>query len=154
MQSLRRLGVRERDVEDLCQDVFIAVHAKLGDYDPERPLKRWLFGFARRMASDHRRKAGYQREVLDDTLDPTDGQTAADEVLSESQRRRLLLASLDALDDKSREVFVMYFLDEVPASEIAAELGESDDAVTSRLRRASQAVTQEVQRLQKRGGPR
>ena len=131
MQTLRRLGVRERDVEDLCQDVFIAVHAKLDDYDPERPIKRWLFGFARRMAADHRRKAGYQREVLDDTHDPADGQIGADERLSEAQKKRLLLASLDVLDQKNREVFVMYFLDEVPASEIAAELGESDDAVTS-----------------------
>lgn len=141
-------------MEDLAQDVFIAVHAHLADYDPSRPLKRWLFGFARRVASDHRRKAGVQREVLDDAHEATDREALADEQLSEVQKRRLLLRALDVLDERSREVFVMYFLDEVPASEIARELGESDDAITSRLRRTSQAVTQEVLRIQKQGARR
>src|SRR5688572_25523780 len=33
--TLRRLGVRERDVEDLTHDVFVAVHRGLPGYDPE-----------------------------------------------------------------------------------------------------------------------
>jgi RNA polymerase sigma-70 factor (ECF subfamily) len=154
LQSLRRLGVRERDVEDVTQEVFLAVYPRLGDYDPSRPLRRWLFGFARRMASDYRKRASVQREVLDDAQEPRDQGAAADERLGDHAQRRLLLRALDALDQRSRETFVMYYLDDTPTPEIAAELGDSEDAVTSRLRRAVEKVTAEVQRLQRKAAPR
>ena len=56
--SLRRLGVNERDVEDIAHDVFLHVYRKLGSYDPKRPVRPWLFGFAYRAASDYRLPPG------------------------------------------------------------------------------------------------
>src|SRR5688500_13501181 len=50
-KSLRRLGVRDADLEDLAHDVFVVAHRQLERYDPERPLLPWLFGIAVRVAS-------------------------------------------------------------------------------------------------------
>jgi RNA polymerase sigma-70 factor, ECF subfamily len=36
--TLRRLGVRDGDLEDVTHDVFIRVHAHLDQYDADRPL--------------------------------------------------------------------------------------------------------------------
>ena len=47
---LWRLGVPERDLEDVAHDVFVVVHRKLPDYDPTRPLRPWLFGICFRVA--------------------------------------------------------------------------------------------------------
>jgi RNA polymerase sigma-70 factor (ECF subfamily) len=146
--------VRESDLEDVSQEVFLAVYPRLGDYDPARPLRRWLFGFARRLASDYRKRASHRREVLGDTQEPRDPGAAADERLGDLSQRRLLLRALDAIDQRSRETFVMYYLDDCLTPEIAAELGETEDAVTSRLRRAVAAVTAEVHRLQRALGAR
>src|SRR5215472_17365750 len=62
--SLRRLGVHDRDLEDVAQEVFVHVHRRLDDYDPGRPLRPWLFAFAFRCASDWRRLARHRVEVL------------------------------------------------------------------------------------------
>jgi len=50
MKSLRRLGVRPGDVEDLTHEVFLTVLRKWDTYDATRPPRPWLFAFALRMA--------------------------------------------------------------------------------------------------------
>ena len=61
--ALRRLGVQERDLEDLCHDVFVVVFRNLDVYDARRPIRPWLFGIAFRVASDYRRSARHRREL-------------------------------------------------------------------------------------------
>src|SRR3954468_22707869 len=48
--SLRRLGVRDADVPDLVQEVFVVVHRILPDYDTSRPIWPWIFGVVYRTA--------------------------------------------------------------------------------------------------------
>ena len=55
-RSLRRLGVRERDVDDVTHDAFIVVYRTLDQYDPSRPLRPWLFGIASRHAANSCRR--------------------------------------------------------------------------------------------------
>jgi len=59
-RSLRRLGVQERDLEDVTHDVFLEVHAAWSRFDRTRPPKPWLFAFAFRFASDYRRLARHR----------------------------------------------------------------------------------------------
>jgi RNA polymerase sigma-70 factor (ECF subfamily) len=49
-------------VEDLTHDVFIQVNRHLAAYDGTRPARPWLFGFAYRVASQHRRRAHRRRD--------------------------------------------------------------------------------------------
>ena len=57
LRTLHRLGVQERDVEDLAHEVFITVHRRLPDYDASRPLRPWIFGIALRTAMRYREPA-------------------------------------------------------------------------------------------------
>ena len=68
MCSLRRLGVRERDVPDVAHDVFVTVYRLLEGYDADRPARPWLFAIALRVAADHRRLARH-REIPSEVLD-------------------------------------------------------------------------------------
>src|SRR5438552_2588961 len=61
--TLRRLGVPSADLEDLTHDVFLQVYRRLDVYDPLRPVRPWLFGFAYRIASQHRRRAHRRHET-------------------------------------------------------------------------------------------
>ena len=63
-RTLRRLGIREADLEDLTHDVFVTFHRKLHQYDPSRPVRPWLFGIAFRLASEHRRRAVRRTAIL------------------------------------------------------------------------------------------
>ncbi len=42
--ALRRLGVREADVMDLTQKVFLTAYTKLPDFEGRSLLTTWLFG--------------------------------------------------------------------------------------------------------------
>jgi DNA-directed RNA polymerase specialized sigma24 family protein len=43
--SLRRLGVPERDLEDLSHNLFLAVYRTFEDYDPASPIRPWALRF-------------------------------------------------------------------------------------------------------------
>ena len=77
-RALWRLGVPDRDLEDVAHDVFVVVHRKLADYDPARPLRPWLFGICFRVALDRRRKASTNREQLGRADAAVGDDTAAD----------------------------------------------------------------------------
>src|SRR5580658_2891468 len=70
--TLRRLGVADRDVEDVTHETFLRVAAHLHEYDAARPVRPWLFVFAMRMARDYRRLARHRREVVGVTEEPQD----------------------------------------------------------------------------------
>jgi RNA polymerase sigma-70 factor (ECF subfamily) len=151
--TLRRFGVPPQDLEDLTHDVFVEVQRHLGDLDPSRPVKPWLFGFAFRVASHHGRRVYRTREVHEpgeavDTKPPADAQLVANE------RRQLVLEALDALDLEKRAVFVLSQIDEVPVTEAARVLRIPLNTAYSRLRAARAEFVVAVKRLQAKRGER
>lgn len=149
--SLRRLGVPPPDLEDLTHDVFIQVQRHLGEYDPTRAARAWLFGFAFRIASQHRRRAYRRHETSSDVTASTAVDPAAlpDERIAIEQDRRLVLEALEALPLDRRAVFVLYEIDGVSMEEIARTLGIPVNTAYSRLRTARAEFAAAVKRLQR-----
>ena len=88
--SLGRLGVAPSDRDDLVVEVFVRVHRELARYDPTRPLRPWLFAFAARVASEHRRLARHRREVLGDEREVASTEAAPDRAMESAEARRLV----------------------------------------------------------------
>ncbi|WP_394822190.1 RNA polymerase sigma factor [Pendulispora albinea] len=147
-QSLRRLGVRPSDLEDVAHDVFVTVHRKLSDYDPFRPLRPWLFGIAFRIASDYRRTSRFQREVFDGEPEREDPSPSVDAQLETMEAHRLVMAALDTINLDQRAVFILHELDGQTAPEVATALGVPLNTVYSRLRLARKAFASAVAHLQ------
>ena len=153
--TLRRLGVRDADREDLVHEVFLKVHARLADYDAARPLRPWLFGFAYRVAADHFRLARHRVEVLGDPGDSTAATgLAADARVEALEERDLILTALQALDLDRRAVLVMHDVDEVPVPQIAEMFEIPLNTAYSRLRLARELLAREVTRLRIARGAR
>lgn len=151
--TLRRLGVPDRDLEDLLHEVFIAYYRGQASYDPRRPLKPWLFGIAFRVASDYRRRAHHRYEVPSEHEERFASQApGADEQVAARQRRELVMAALETLDLDRRAVFVMHDLDGHSMPEIADVLSVPLNTLYSRLRLARAAFAQAVRRAQLRRG--
>jgi RNA polymerase sigma-70 factor (ECF subfamily) len=148
--SLRRLGVREADLEDLAHEVFLAVHKRIDTYDPARPLRPWLFGIAFREASDYRRLARHHREVVTDVIEGLDSAPLPDDAVFASQARDLVHRALDTLDLDKRSVIVMCDIDGCAVPEIAEALSIPLNTAYSRLRLARAEFTKAIRRL--RGG--
>jgi RNA polymerase sigma-70 factor (ECF subfamily) len=147
--TLRRMGVRDRDLEDLTHDTFVRVGARLGDYDPRRPIRPWLFGFAFRVASDYRRLARHRLEVLVDA-EAEHPAPPPDEQLALREARALMAEALEEVELERRAVFVLHILDECPIPDVAAALAIPVNTAYSRLRLAREEFSSAVRRLQLR----
>ena len=132
--SLRRLGVHPNDLKDQSQEVFFTVHHLLGDYDPSRPLRPWLFAIAYRVAGRYRYKRAREPLPLDEGMDPADGSPNAEAQLAARQDRALVMKAIQSIPIDRRAVFLLSEIDEVPAPGIAESLGIPLNTVYSRLR--------------------
>jgi RNA polymerase sigma-70 factor, ECF subfamily len=147
--SLRRLGVHERDLEDVAHEVFLAIHKRLDDYDPGRPLRPWIFAFAYRFASDYRKLARH-RERSGDEIDVADTTDSVDDRIDAERSRKLVVDALEALDLDKRAVFVMHEIDGIAIPAIAGSLGIPVNTAYSRLRLAREQFAAAVKRLRLR----
>src|SRR6478736_3698300 len=51
----RRFGIQPSGMDDLIQEVFLVVHAKLYTVEKRESLRSWIYSVVRRTASNHRR---------------------------------------------------------------------------------------------------
>lgn len=153
IHSLRRLGVRDAELEDVAHDVFVAVHRHWSDRDPARPVRPWLFGFAFRIASDHRKLARHRNEGPPLAHEPADPAPQPDELVDDERLRRQLMSALDAMDFEKRSLVVMHDLEGIAVPEIAAMLAVPLNTAYSRLRLARAEFEKQLVKITG-GGPR
>ena len=149
-RCLRRLGVREADLTDVTQKVFLTAFVKLPQFEGRSQLSSWLFGICQRLASDYRRSASVRREIPTDSSQFDRFADAVDDLVQRSdarQRAGVAEAILDKLPEEQRLVFVLFELEEMSGEEIAALLSLSVGTVRSRLRLAREVFRREVRRL-------
>lgn len=139
---LGRLGVPERDLPDACQEVFLVVHRRLAEFDSSRgSLRSWVYGICMRVASEHRRRSPSRHEAREGLGDiPV---LSAQEAHVDAQRAwQKLSRVLDAMDAPKRRTFVLYDLEALPMSEVAAILECPLQTAYSRLHAARRIVLQ------------
>ena len=148
-RALRRLGVREADVPDVCQEVFVVVHRRLADFDGSSALRTWIYGICLRTASQYRRRAPQLREVPDVDAHEQAVLPEQEDSLERRRARDRLDMALQRLDDDKRAVFVLYELEELPMKEVAAALGCPLQTAYSRLHGARREVEEAFRVLSK-----
>ena len=131
--SLRRLGVREADIDDLAQEVFVTVHGRLADYDSSRPLRPWLFSFVCRLAANYRRLKRHRSELLSQNEQESPA-VSSEKAGAAVEARQALLIALQQLPFKRQVPFIMHDLDGMTAAEIADALHLPVDTVYSQIR--------------------
>ncbi len=143
-RALRHLGVRERDLEDVCQDVFLVAHRRYTDFRGDSSLRTWLYGIAIRLASEHRRRAHVRREVPTSEPPGTETPASGPDNVERSELRNLFNSILDELDDDKRAVFVLYEIEDLDMKEVSKVVGCPLQTAYSRLHAARQFVADAV----------
>lgn len=150
-RTLGRLGVREADLLDVTQNVFLVVHRQLAGFEGRSKLTTWLFSICRRVARDYLRSAPIRREVLVDVRNllslPAASTDSPLRRLDSDELGRMLEAILDRLPEKLRVVFVLFEMEEMSGEDIAHLLEIPVGTVRSRLRLAREAFRREVELL-------
>lgn len=132
------------DAEDITQEVFVKVWKQLKKFEPEKSFKAWILSIAKNTAIDFfRRKkiiplAAFP-PAFEDFLSETraDSKPLADESFDESLWLEKLRLAVASLSPKYREVFLLYYQDQLTFKEISLALKESINTVKSRYRRAT-----------------
>jgi RNA polymerase sigma-70 factor, ECF subfamily len=133
---LKYLGVREHDLADACQEVFLVAHRKLPEFRGDCAPRTWLYGISLRIAKAWRRR----RQMVPLGDDDRSVSATQEHELQRRDTHELLCWALDSISEVQREVFVLYEIEEVPMSEVAERLECGVFTAYSRLRLARRAL--------------
>lgn len=138
----KRLARYPEDVEDLVQEVLLAVHNQRHTYDPGQPLTAWAYAIARYKLVDLLRHRG-GRDALTETLDDDSALFAARDDEAAAARRDLGLL-LDRLPDGQRRPIRLTKLEGLSVSEASAATGMSESAIKVAVHRGLKALARMI----------
>lgn len=142
-----RSRVPAQDVEDVVQDVFIAVIRSLSSFEQRSQFGTWLYTIVNRQIADFYRKRTRTSGTEGQTLSLEDAERVPGTLVSEDasmDERALVQKALNKLPEHYQEVIYMRFVDKLTFMQIAEKRGQSLEAVKSLYRRAIQAIRDQV----------
>jgi len=145
-RALRALGVHDASLDDAVQDVFLVVHRRLADFEGRAAITTWLYGIARRVASEHRRRRPTGTGQLEVVGHVADGGPTPDLQVARRQAARAVIEILDEMEPEKREVFALMEVEQLSAPAVAELLGVPLNTVYSRLRLARARFEQALAR--------
>ncbi len=127
------------DAEDAVQEAFLRVLRHRDTLDEVRDQRVWLIRIVWNIVLDRKRRAKTRPET-DDVSElarvlPSTG-LSAEELAAAAQHHAHVLACVEQLPAKEREVLLLSAFEELSSVEIAAVLGITESSVRSRLFRA------------------
>jgi RNA polymerase sigma-70 factor (ECF subfamily) len=137
----RRLGTPHESIDDLVQEVFIVIHAKLDTLERPEALRSWIYSIVRRTVSSQRRakRANANLGIAAPLVDVVSREPTPLEHTEKHAGLELLARLMDELDEPKREVFALVELEELSIPEVAEALDIPLNTAYSRLRAARQA---------------
>jgi RNA polymerase sigma-70 factor (ECF subfamily) len=153
---LYRFGLRMcgnvDDAGEIAQESLISMARSLADFRGDSSISSWLYTIARRFCIKKRRRSKFApagEEALDAPGSTPAAQLAdsapnPEQAASNRELAAALTRAIGTLDPAQREVLVLRDVEGLPASDVAAILHVSVEAVKSRLHRARVALRAEL----------
>lgn len=156
--TARHLGATADIIDDVVQDVFLVVQAKLSTLQHPEALGSWLYGIVRRILSDYRRARRIRSAAearMGSEIKANQRPPASPHDHTERQADLELLQRLLAeLDEPKREMLILVDLLEMTVPEVVQRLGIPLETAYSRMRRArlsfKAALARQVAQLHRR----
>ncbi len=126
------VGVSDNDVEDVVQDILLAIHLKRHTWDSSKPLAPWVIAVTRNKMIDdlHRR---HRRPKVSVDLSEFDFEGEDQQASIDAHD---LARVLKRLPDRNREIVRSISIDGHSARDVAARLGMSEVSVRVTLHRS------------------
>ncbi|MEX2406918.1 MAG: RNA polymerase sigma factor, partial [Actinomycetota bacterium] len=126
------------DAEDATQDAFVKAYYALDRFRSADPFRPWILRIVSNEARNRRRSAGRRERLTLRVVErrgPGDAAPSPDAAAIAQEMRRTLLAALETLPERDREVIACRYLLELSEAETAQTLGIRPGTVKSRLSR-------------------
>lgn len=140
------------DIDDLTQQVFVAVHRALPAFRGESTVSTWLYGIASNVVLTHlrgfRRQRRLRRELDLAAATPMHARSP-EQAYAEKQELVLVWKRLLSIKPDKRIVYVLYEIEGLSGAEIAVALDIPPATVFTRLHHARREVAKALLPLQR-----
>jgi len=135
-----RYGVRQDEIEDLVNEVFMKVYRNLHQYRPQHPFSTWLYRLAANHVLDHGRRVkreGGRSEMPANLEDPTPG---PGESFESRERTSLVRSAMESVAPRYREALFLVYVEGMKVEQAARILELPQGTIKSRLMRGRAAL--------------
>ncbi|MDF3067766.1 MAG: polymerase sigma factor RpoE [Polyangiaceae bacterium] len=140
---LRKLGVREPDLEDASQEVFLQMHRYLPRFRGNSQLKTWLYRLCITQARHVRRRRRLTETLRSWLSGATDTAKVSSEFCEDSARRRIE-AALERLNENERLALVLFDMEGLSGKQVAETLRCKEATLWRRLHDARKKFIEAV----------
>ncbi|MCD6661013.1 MAG: RNA polymerase sigma factor [Lentimicrobium sp.] len=136
------------EAEDLLQEAFIKIFAKIGSFGHKGSLEGWLKRLVVNQAINHRRdnlKHQFMSSFAESPEPEADEEEENDSYPAASLPKEKLLAMIQALPDGYQMVFNMYVFENLTHQQIAEMLQISENTSKTQLMKARKKLRQMVE---------
>jgi RNA polymerase sigma-70 factor (ECF subfamily) len=145
----RRTRVRNHDIQDILQEIFIKIYKNLNDFDTNLAFSSWVYRIAHNYIIDWYRKEKKHDIVELDDADTKIIMTIASEDSSDyesisSEIKKEISDILEKLNPDYKEVVVLRFFEDKTYDEISDIMQIPVSLVGARLNRAKKIIKQRL----------
>ena len=133
-----------QESEDVVQDAFVRVLERQNRLGEVREMRVWLVRIAWNLALDRRRRIRPEQMDARFAEELAAKNVPADEALAEAGRMAAVLAEIERLPRKEREVLLLSAIEELGTAEMAAVLGRSESGTRALLFRARARLRERI----------
>jgi RNA polymerase sigma factor (sigma-70 family) len=142
-----RLVKNQEEKEELCQDVFLKVHEKLGEFSFQSRLSTWIATIAYRHAINHLRKKKllYSDIPADQDFNALFVEVESPEsLMSEKDMDAFVFRLIDELPPQYKSVLTLYHVEDMSYPEICEVMSMPEGTVKNYLFRARKLLKEKV----------
>ena len=137
------------DVEDVTQEIFIAMLDSLPSFRADAKFSTWLFTLTKNKVAENYRKRSRKKETMQVDLEYADlepvEQSRDLRKTSTLDDRITIRHALNNIHRTYREVLLLRFANDMKLNEIAEYLDKGEEATKSLFRRAMSALKKELE---------
>ena len=136
--------IPEADVEDVTQEVFIALLRSIKNFEARALFRTWFRTLTTRQIAEYYRNKN--RKISSSLLELDEIENLADHHSHENIELQILVRkALNELPEQYREIILMRFAEDLSFNEIAGLLNRHPEGTKSLFRRAISALTQKLE---------
>lgn len=140
------------DADDVFQETSLILWEKRGSYDPERSFIGWSYGIARNVVANYVRKNKNRGVALNpDLFSKVEAvrQRVGDALQKQADAMQ---ECLQRISEKQRAFVVTCYSEQTKITEVAAEMGVSENALYQRLSRLRRQLMDCIRRALRKEG--
>ncbi|MCF8247496.1 MAG: RNA polymerase sigma factor [Saprospiraceae bacterium] len=139
--QIRRMVFEHEDANDVLQNCFIKVYRSSHTFEGKSKLYTWLYRIATNEAITFLNKKKQRMATpLDAGESPLANRLRADDHFDGDEAQRKLMAAIETLPDKQRQVFNLRYFDEMNYADMSELLGTSEGALKASFHHAVKKI--------------